>query len=58
MPDKRGGFGDLIVRIIVTVSQEERSALEKNNSLLQILFRKQPAVATAAADVNVSPLVS
>jgi len=42
MPDKRGGFGDLIVRILVTVSQAERSALEKNNSLLQILFRKQP----------------
>jgi DnaJ-class molecular chaperone len=43
MPDKRGGFGDLIVKVLVSVTPSERQALDKNKTLLQMLFTTQPS---------------
>jgi DnaJ-class molecular chaperone len=53
MPDKRGGFGDMIVRVSVTITKDDRAVLEKNMTLLQTLFKKQPVVETVI-DTNVS----
>jgi DnaJ-class molecular chaperone len=54
MPDKKGGFGDLLVRVTVTVSQNERQALEKNKMLLQSIFNWQPVSTVGNVDVNAS----
>jgi len=54
MPDKKGGFGELVVRVFINVSAKERAVLEKNKSLLQSMFGTSQPDQVGQIDLNVS----